>query len=155
MTATATLTRSYAYDLDTAQLYNILKLRAEVFVIEQKSSYQDLDGLDLLPETRHLWLTENGQVIAYLRLSEQHEDGKSFLISRVCTAPEHRGQGHTTRLLRTALADVGGDPCRMNAQSYLVDMYTKHGFRPDGPEFDEAGVPHVPLRRGGGDPWKE
>jgi ElaA protein len=155
MTATATLTRTWAHDLSPAQLYDILKLRLEVFVLEQKASYQDLDDIDLQPETRHLWLTEDGQVIAYLRLSEEHEHGKSFLISRVCTSAPHRGQGHTTRLLRTALADVGAHACRMHAQSYLVDMYTKHGFRPTGDEFVIAGIPHVPMLRAAGRAWRE
>lgn len=154
MTATAILKRSWAHDLDTATLYELLKLRQEVFVLEQKASVQDLDDLDLLLETRHLWLLEDGEVIAYLRLAEEHEDGvKSFRIAHVCTKEALRGRGHTTRLLRAALAEVGSAACRMDVQSYLVDMYTKHGFKPDGREYVDAGIPFVPMRRGGGDPW--
>lgn len=154
MTATATLKRSWAHDLDTTSLYELLKLRQEVFVLEQKAVYQDLDDVDLLAETRHLWLAEDGATIAYLRLSEQHDNGvKSFRISRVCTAESQRGNGHTTRLLRAALAEVGSAECRIHAQTYLVEMYGKHGFTPEGDEFEDAGIGHVPMLRLRGKPW--
>ncbi|MFC9356559.1 GNAT family N-acetyltransferase [Rhodococcus sp. NPDC057014] len=151
MTATAALKRSWALDLDNKTLYELLRLRVEVFVVEQACPYPELDGRDLLAETRHFWLEQDGQVVCTLRLLEEHADGaKSFRIGRLCTARPARGQGHTTRLLRAALAEVGDAPCRINAQTYLVDMYAKHGFRPDGEEFVEDGIPHVPMRRGGG-----
>jgi ElaA protein len=155
MMATAKLERFWASDLDIEGLYKALRLRAEVFVLEQRAHYQDLDGIDLLPETRHLWLTENGETIAYLRLSEEYDDGtKSFRISRACTAEPQRGRGHTTRLLQAALAEVGSAACRIDAQSYLVDMYAKHGFAPEGAEFDDGGITHVPMCRHGGKPWR-
>lgn len=147
--STVALKRSWALDLDTATLYQLLKLRVEVFVVEQKCAYPELDGLDLLPETRHFWLDDEGEVIATLRLLEEHEDGvKSFRIGRLCTVVAARGHGYTTRLLQAALAEVGSATVRLNAQAYLVDMYAKHGFEPDGEEFDEDGILHVPMRKG-------
>ncbi|WP_280488756.1 GNAT family N-acetyltransferase [Nocardia farcinica] len=149
MMSTVVLKRSWAADLDTATLYQLLKLRVEVFVVEQKCAYPELDGLDLLPETRHFWLDDEGEVICTLRLLEEHNDGvKSFRIGRLCTAPAARGHGYTTRLLQAALAEAGSATVRLNAQTYLVDMYAKHGFRPDGAEFVEDGIRHVPMRRG-------
>ncbi|MFI6999453.1 GNAT family N-acetyltransferase [Nocardia sp. NPDC050175] len=149
MMSTVALKRSWALDLDTATLYQLLKLRVEVFVVEQKCAYPELDGLDLLPETRHFWLDDEGEVIATLRLLEEHEDGvKSFRIGRLCTVPPARGHGYTTRLLQAALAEVGSATVRLNAQSYLIDMYAKHGFQPDGEEFDEDGILHTPMRKG-------
>ncbi|NMN94207.1 GNAT family N-acetyltransferase [Nocardiaceae bacterium YC2-7] len=146
----ATLKRSWAFDLSTETLYRLLKLRVEVFVVEQKCAYPELDGRDLLVETRHFWLEEQGEIIGTLRLLEEHDDGvKSFRIGRLCTAATARGRGHTTRLLQAALAEVGSTNCRINAQTYLVDMYSRHGFKLDGPEFIEDGIPHVPMRRGG------
>ncbi len=71
----------------------------------------------------------------------------------LCTSRQARGQGHTTRLLQAALAEVGEAPCRINAQTYLVEMYAKHGFKADGEEFIEDGIPHTPMRRGGGEPF--
>ncbi|TQM31515.1 ElaA protein [Nocardia bhagyanarayanae] len=147
--STVALKRSWAQDLDTATLYQLLKLRVEVFVVEQKCAYPELDGLDLLPETRHFWLDDEGEVICTLRLLEEHENGvKSFRIGRLCTAVPARGHGYTTRLLQAALAEVGSATVRLNAQTYLVDMYAKHGFQPDGEEFEDDGIMHMPMRRG-------
>ncbi|MET9492070.1 MULTISPECIES: GNAT family N-acetyltransferase [unclassified Nocardia] len=150
MMSTVALKRSWALDLDTKTLYRLLKLRVEVFVVEQKCAYPELDGLDLLPETRHFWLDDEGEVICTLRLLEEHDDGvKSFRIGRLCTTPPARGHGYTTRLLQAALAETGtGATVRLNAQTYLVDMYTKHGFKVDGEEYIEDGIPHLPMRRG-------
>ncbi|WP_280258976.1 GNAT family N-acetyltransferase [Nocardia wallacei] len=149
MMSTVALKRSWAADLDTATLYKLLQLRVAVFVVEQKCAYPELDGLDLLPETRHLWLDDEGEIISTLRLLEEHEDGvKSFRIGRLCTTPPARGHGYTTRLLQAALAETGSATVRLNAQTYLIDMYTKHGFKPDGEEYIEDGIPHVPMRRG-------
>ncbi|MBF6335951.1 GNAT family N-acetyltransferase [Nocardia abscessus] len=150
MMSTVALKRSWAQDLDTATLYRLLKLRVEVFVVEQKCAYPELDGKDLLPETRHFWLDDEGEVIATLRLCEEHHDGvKSFRIGRLCTTPPARGHGYTTRLLQAALAEVGSATVRLSAQSYLIDLYSKHGFKVDGAEFEEDGIAHVPMRRGG------
>ncbi len=73
---------------------------------------------------------------------------KSFRIGRVCTTPSARGHGYSNRVLQAALAEAGSATVRLHAQSYLVDMYTKHGFKIDGPEFMDDGIPHVPMRRG-------
>ncbi|WP_433202232.1 GNAT family N-acetyltransferase [Nocardia sp. CA-107356] len=149
MMSTVALKRSWALDLDTATLYQLLKLRVEVFVVEQKCAYPELDGLDLLPETRHFWLDDEGEVISTLRLLEEHENGvKSFRIGRLCTAVPARGHGYTTRLVQAALAEAGSATVRLSAQTYLVDMYAKFGFKPDGEEFEEDGIMHLPMRRG-------
>jgi ElaA protein len=139
--------RSWAKDLDTPTLYELLKLRVEVFVVEQACPYPELDGRDLLPETRHFWLEDaRGEVICTLRLMEEHAGGqKAFRLGRLCTRREARGHGHTTRLLQAALAEVGDYPCRIDAQTYLEEMYARHGFVRDGDEFVEDGIPHVPM----------
>jgi ElaA protein len=147
--STVSVKRSWAQDLDTTTLYKLLKLRVAVFVVEQRCAYPELDGRDLLPETRHFWLADEGEIIGTVRLLEEHEEGvKSFRIGRLCTAPAVRGHGYTTRLLQAALAETGSATVRLNAQTYLVDMYTKHGFTPDGAEYVEDGIPHLPMRRG-------
>ncbi len=98
------------------------------------------------------WKRLDGEVICTLRLMEEHAGGeKAFRIGRLCTKRSARGQGHTTRLLRAALAEVGDYPCRIDAQTYLADMYAQHGFVRDGADFVDDGIPHVPmLRRGSG-----
>ncbi|MBX7430876.1 GNAT family N-acetyltransferase [Mycobacterium sp. Y57] len=144
---TVALRRSWAKDLDAATLYELLKLRVEVFVVEQATPYPELDGRDLLRETRHFWLeNDEGEVISTLRLMEEYPAGqKAFRIGRVCTKRGDRGQGHAARLLQAALAEVGDYPCHINAQTYLADMYGGHGFVRDGDEFLDDGIPHVPM----------
>lgn len=156
---TVSLRRCWGRDLDAATLYDLLKLRVAVFVVEQACPYPELDGSDLSAQTRHFWLEEkSGRVIATLRLIEGGliEGGgiegnpggrRQFRIGRVCTRAAARGHGYATRLLQAALADVGADPCALNAQTYLIDMYARHGFVVDGDEFCEDGIPHVPMLR--------
>jgi ElaA protein len=146
---TVALRRAWARDLDAPTLYALLALRMEVFVVEQSCPYLELDGRDLDTPTRHFWLeSPGGEVISTLRLLEdQPNDGANFRIGRVCTKAAERGHGHTARLMRAALDEVGDRPCRISAQAYLADMYTRHGFVVDGAEFDEDGIAHVPMVR--------
>jgi len=151
---TVSLRRCWGRDLDAATLYDLLKLRVAVFVVEQACPYPELDGSDLTAQTRHFWLEEkSGEMIATLRLIEggliegDPAGQKLFQIGRVCTKKAARGHGYATRLLQAALADVGADPCALNAQTYLIDMYARHGFVVDGDEFCEDGIPHVPMLR--------
>lgn len=146
---TVAVHRRWAKDLGAATLYELLKLRVEVFVVEQACAYPELDGRDLLAETRHFWLEQgDGEVICTLRLMEEHpRGGKAFRIGRVCTKRSARGHGHTTRLLQAALAEVGDYACHINAQTYLEEMYAPHGFVRDGDVFFDDGVPHVPMVR--------
>jgi ElaA protein len=121
------LRRVWAKDLDVPTLYALLMLRVEVFVVEQACPYPELDGRDLLAETRHFWLeAPDREVICTLRLMEEHAGA--------------------------ALAEVGDYPCRINAQVYLADMYAQHGFVRDGDDFLDDGVPHVPMLRNVGPP---
>ena len=148
---TVELRRAWARDLDAPTLYALLRLRVEVFVVEQNCPYPELDGRDLEPQTLHFWLeSPSGAVISTLRMLEDQEGGATaFRIGRVCTRASERGRGHTTRLMNAALADIGEHPCRISAQTYLAQMYARHGFVPDGPEFDEDGIAHVPMVRAG------
>lgn len=147
-TSTTTIRRARSYDLSTDILYRLLKLRVEVFVVEQGCAYPELDGRDLERETRHYWIESGDEIVCTLRLLEDHDDGtKSYRIGRLCTQPDYRGQGHTRRLLQAALAEVGATPCRILAQTYLADMYTEYGFEPTGPDVIEDGIPHRPMQR--------
>ena len=146
---TPALRRCRGADLDAATLYELLTLRVEVFVVEQNCPYRELDGRDLLRETRHFWLENaGGEVISTLRLMEEFPEGRTvFRIGRVCTVQSERGRGHAGRLMAAALAEVGDRPCRISAQTYLAGMYARHGFTEDGPEFLEDGIAHIPMLR--------
>jgi ElaA protein len=131
-------------DLDTTTLYEILKLRCDVFVVEQKCFYADVDGRDTEPGTRHVWLSRDGEMLAYLRILD---DGDTERIGRVVVAPAVRGEGHAHRLMEEALAVVGNRPSVVHAQAHLVRFYAKFGYQQTGPEYLEDGIPHVPMVR--------
>jgi ElaA protein len=136
--------RTASFDqLDPRTAYLLWQLRERVFVVEQACAYLDLDGRDLEPGTRHVWAEEAGRPVAYLRVLE---DPQEMRIGRVLVDESHRGRGLAEQLMDTALDVVGGRPCRLDAQSYLVGWYTRHGFEPCGEEFLEDGIPHVPMR---------
>ena len=131
-------------ELDARTLYGILALRAAVFVVEQDCVYLDLDGRDLEPDARQLWVERDGAVVATLRLL--FDDRDTARIGRVATAREARGLGIASLLMRRALELAGDRTVLLGAQSYLADWYGQFGFALDGPEYIEDGIPHVPMR---------
>lgn len=132
-------------ELDTRTLHDLLRLRADVFVVEQVCAYPDIDGRDVEPGTRHLWLARAGRPIAYLRiLAESNGDAR---IGRVVVAAHARGRGYAGRLISEALALIGDRPCVLAAQAHLAGFYLRYGFVAIGPEFDEDGIAHLPMRR--------
>src|SRR3954470_20387691 len=103
----ATLHRAWAADLDPRTLYEILRVRVDVFVVEQASAYAELDGRDLEPGGRHFWLGGNGgrePVLGCVRLLEEPTGG--MRIGRVCSVPSMRGRGLGRQLVQAALAEV-------------------------------------------------
>jgi ElaA protein len=146
----ATVHRSWAADLDAGTLYELLRLRVDVFVVEQACPYGELDGRDLEPRARHYWLGGTGRpepVLGTLRLLKE-PDG-AYRIGRLCTSRPARGRGLGRRLLQAALAEVGGGACVLDAQEHLAAFYAGHGFAPTGPAYDWDGVAHLPMRRPG------
>lgn len=131
-----------AGELDAGTLYRILKLRVDVFVVEQKCPYPELDGRDLEPGARQLWIEDGGEVVATLRVLD---DGAAVRIGRVATAATARSAGHAGRLMRRALELAGGRDVVLDAQSYLQTWYEKFGFVRTGDEYIEDGIPHVPM----------
>jgi ElaA protein len=133
-------------ELTAPVLYGLLRLRVDVFVVEQRAAYPELDGRDTEPGTRHLWLAEAGAPVAYLRVLD--EPGGGVRIGRVCVAASARGRGLAGQLMRDALELAGPRPCVLDAQAHLTEFYAAYGFTPTGPEYvDEDGIPHVPMRR--------
>ena len=131
-------------DLDGRTAYSLWQLRESVFVVEQECPYAELDGRDLEPGTRHVWVSDHGRPVAYLRVLE---DPLAARIGRVLVAASHRGRGLAEVLMRRALEIVGDRPSVLDAQTYLADWYTRFGYETTGPEFLDDGIPHVPMRR--------
>jgi ElaA protein len=130
-------------ELTAAQLHDIVRLRIDVFVVEQKAAYPELDGRDLLPDTRHLWFEDGGEVVAYLRVLL--DPGGIRRIGRVVTAAPARGAGLAARLMDAALTGPG--EYVLDAQTYVQGFYARYGFVAEGPEYLEDGIPHIKMRR--------
>jgi ElaA protein len=143
-----TVRRLSGAELTPQGLYGVLRLRVDVFVVEQRCAYAELDGRDLDPGTVHLVIGPDCAPLAYLRLLG--EPGGERRIGRVCTAPAARNHGLGRRLLAAALREVGDAPCVLDAQEHLTALYGELGFVPSGPGYDWDGVPHVPMRRPSG-----
>lgn len=134
-------------ELTAGQLYALLRLRVNVFLIEQRIAYRDLDGLDLRGSTRHFWLEDDGDVLSYVRVVAGSDEVR---IGRVCTARACRRLGFARTLLSTAVERYVDGPLVLDAQSYIVDFYRQFGFVVDGPSFLDDGVQHWPMRRNAG-----
>ena len=131
-------------DLDNTTLYAVLKLRVDVFVVEQKCPYPELDGRDAEPGTRHVWLERGGEILAYLRILD---DGGIERIGRVVTAPAARRGGYGSRLMEHALTVIGNRLAVLGAQAHMAGFYARFGFEINGDRYVEDGIPHVPMKR--------
>ena len=135
-------------ELDPLTLYRILRLRNEVFVVEQDCVYLDTDGRDTEPETRQLWIEQDERVIATLRLLRDPD--RSWRIGRVATAVDARGRGLAAELMIRALELTGEAAVVLEAQSYLTGWYRRFGFEVSGADYLEDGIAHTPMRRSAG-----
>lgn len=139
------------YELTALQLYAILILRQEVFVVEQNCPYLDADGKDL--KGWHLMgYDDDGQLVAYARLLPKGASyEKHASIGRVVTASAIRGQGIGRMLMRNALDYAEqlfpGDTVKISAQTYLREFYESQGFVVSGEEYLEDDIPHFPMIR--------
>ncbi|MFI5907463.1 GNAT family N-acetyltransferase [Dactylosporangium sp. NPDC051541] len=133
--------------LSATDLYRFLRLRCEVFIVEQRSLYPELDGRDMEPSTLHVWVdAPDGSVAAYLRVLSE-PDG-SARIGRVVTAAPSRGQGLAGRLMAAALERIGPErPVVLDAQTVATGLYARFGFVVTGPAYDDEGIEHVPMAR--------
>jgi ElaA protein len=131
-------------EIDPVTLYRILRLRTDVFVVEQECPYPELDGRDLEPDARQLWI-EDGEILATLRVL--HDSNGDIRIGRVATAKGARGMGLAAMLMARALELAGSAPVVLDAQLYLENWYARFGFVRDGAEYLEDGIAHVPMRR--------
>ena len=129
--------------LSKEELYTILRLRQEVFVVEQHCPYLDLDNHD--QNSFHLLVWENDDLIAYTRILPPGEIYKEVSIGRVITAEKARRRGIGRLAMDESMRftmEKWGTPIRIMAQSYLLKFYESYGFVKEGEEFLEDGLPH-------------
>jgi ElaA protein len=132
-------------ELTIDELYAIIALREQVFVVEQRCAYLDADGVD--PRCRHLWAHDGGEIVAYLRLVPPGVRYDETSIGRVIVAQRMRGTGLGRELMRRGLATAGAVPVRLGAQAHLEKFYTDLGFRRVSDVYDEDGIPHIQMLR--------
>ena len=134
-------------ELTTEELYAILQLRVDVFVVEQNCPYRELDGLDQV--ALHVWLEEDGALQAYLRMMDRGAESEKVSIGRVIAVKRRCGLG--SRILeagiRCAEEEFSAEEIYLEAQTYAKELYEKQGFRVISGEFLLDGIPHVKMLR--------
>jgi ElaA protein len=138
--------------LSPERLYQLLKLRAEVFVVEQKCPYQDLDGKDLTALHLLGWkANENSKdLAAAARLLIPIDANTSLSFGRVVVSPAYRGLGYGEALVSQIMDYLRASPYQgerivISAQYYLVKFYQKFGFKTQGDTYDEDGIQHIKM----------
>jgi ElaA protein len=139
--------------LSGAQMYDVMQLRSEVFVVEQNCVFPDMDGRDA--QSIHLLGTQNVDstpvLLAYARCLPKGLSFAEVSIGRVVTRPSARGQGLGHPLIQQAIAACattwGAQPIRIGAQARLRDFYQQHGFVDMGLPYDEDGIAHLEMLR--------
>ena len=137
-----------AFDaLGTAELYALLRLRSDVFVVEQNCVFADIDGKDAAALHLLIWVGE--ALGGYLRVFAPAAGAAK--IGRVVVAPACRSTGLGRRLMAAALDEIaarwGGVPVELSAQAHLERFYGSFGFERTGPDYLEDGIPHCDMRR--------
>ncbi len=134
-------------EVGAADLYALLRLRCEVFVVEQQCPYPDLDGLDLHPATHHVFATGPGaELLGLARVLGPGVLDADVHVGRVVVSPQGRGRGLGEQVVARAveLGRATWPDARvvLSAQSHLVDWYAGQGFRAVGEAYDEDGIEH-------------
>lgn len=134
-------------ELTTGQLYELLRLRNEVFVVEQDCPYQDIDGKDL--KAMHLMAMDGDRLAAYCRLLPAGVSYPEYSIGRVITSAVYRGSGLGQKLMDNAIREIryryGAGPVRIGAQYYLKRFYESFGFAQTSEIYLEDGIEHIEM----------
>ncbi|MDT9025591.1 GNAT family N-acetyltransferase [Rossellomorea yichunensis] len=134
-------------ELSTHELYGILLVRTQVFVVEQECPYLEVDGKDL--HAYHLYKEENGEVVAYTRLLPAGVSYKEASIGRVLVKEDYRGKGLASELVKRGLDfihdELGERTVKIQAQEYLREFYGAFGFRAITETYLDDGIPHIDM----------
>ncbi|WP_105125019.1 GNAT family N-acetyltransferase [Streptococcus suis] len=137
-----------AFDqLSLQELYTILTLRTNVFVVEQACPYPEVDGKD--PNCLHLLGTDNGELVAYLRILPAGLSYDEVSIGRVVIKPSHRGKGLGRPMMEQAIHYITNEwkenQIKIGAQAYLEKFYQSLGFKPVSEVYLEDDIPHLDM----------
>lgn len=136
-------------ELSVHELYDLLRLRVDIFVVEQTCPYPEIDGQD--QHAIHLLAFDaDGALIACARVLPPEKDDLPH-IGRIAVREDRRGKGIASDLMRRALDIVndqyGSRRCALAAQAHLEHYYARFGFLRQGPDYIWDGIPHVDMRR--------
>jgi len=131
-------------ELDTEDLYQILRLRSEVFVVEQDCVYQDIDNKD--QKAIHLYYKENNEIVAYTRIFKAGHYYENPCIGRVVVSKKNRGKDLGKKIMIDSIEyikqNINGEKIELSAQKYLDKFYKDLGFYSKGEQYLEDGIPH-------------
>lgn len=134
-------------ELNIEEIYKILALRNEVFIVEQECPYLDCDDKDL--NSYHLFLTENGQIVSYLRILEKGVSYDEISIGRVAVKKSYRGKGISRKMMLKAIEfienNLSENTIKIQAQAYLLNFYSSLGFKAVSEEYLEDNIPHIDM----------
>ena len=137
----------YFHQLTTQELYNILQLRSEVFVVEQNCIYQDIDGKD--QKAIHIFIKENKDVLAYSRIFDEREYFENPSIGRVVVKKEKRRTELGKKIMVEGAKYIKkrfrNKKIEISAQKYLKFFYNDLGYKFTGNEYLEDGIPHIRM----------
>ena len=138
------------YELTTDELYNILQLRSEVFVVEQNCVYQDIDFKD--QKALHVLGFKDDKIVAYTRIFKPSNYFENSSIGRVVVKENERKFGYGHDVMKASINAIKNyfkeEKITISAQKYLTKFYETHGFNEVGNEYLEDGIPHIRMDRG-------
>ena len=136
-------------ELTLNELYDILKLRVDIFVVEQNCPYGELDNKD--KESTHIFYRENGEITAYLRIIPKFLSYESVSMGRICVKQEFRSRKLGREIVKDAINYIEKDLkeyiITIGAQEYLKDFYASFDFKPVSDIYDEDGIKHLDMQR--------
>jgi ElaA protein len=137
-------------ELTTTELYSIMKLRTDVFFVEQKVDEEELDNRDQEDATRHYWVADEQGVAAYIRVlyneTAEYLDGHR-VIGRVVVREDRRGEGLAQIIMKRIIDEFTSEAMLLHAQDYIVPLYAKFGFESFGDLYEEATIMHQSMYR--------
>ncbi|MBO0575017.1 GNAT family N-acetyltransferase [Clostridium botulinum] len=134
-------------ELSVEEIYEILKIRNEVFIVEQECPYEDCDGKD--KNAYHLFYMKEGKVISYLRILEKGLSYDEISIGRVLVNKDYRGKGLARKSILQAIYFIQNNlkenSIRISAQHYLMNFYKSLGFKSVSEVYLEDNIPHIEM----------
>lgn len=134
-------------ELNINELYEILSLRSEIFVVEQNCAYQDLDYKD--QKSMHLFATQQGKIVSYVRILEKEVSYEEMSIGRVVVHKDYRRKEIASLTMKKAIEIIeekfGQNKIRISAQAHLENFYGALGFKKVSEVYLEDGIPHIEM----------